>query len=221
VPIREQTALNAICPYYTMYPLDFPLGVIKRLARKAVLRATVTVTAAIPNPTRPGIETQSGRRLTGFVAEGSKLGLEDVPRVLVVLDDEEARTPRFGSHGENLSTPAATSPSTRPAVPLYLRICLAGWARDPQVSEDELEDATELDLGSRSSRDGLQKGASARHCPSSLHQRFLNCIEPIREKVRVAVHDSKRGPAGRDWLARERLPAGPVAVGDSADEDGL
>jgi hypothetical protein len=24
------TALNAICPYYTMFPLAFPLGVLKR-----------------------------------------------------------------------------------------------------------------------------------------------------------------------------------------------
>src|SRR5713101_4614412 len=24
------TALNAVCPYYTMFPLDFPLGVLKR-----------------------------------------------------------------------------------------------------------------------------------------------------------------------------------------------
>ena len=23
-------ALNAVCPYYTMYPLDFPLGVLKK-----------------------------------------------------------------------------------------------------------------------------------------------------------------------------------------------
>lgn len=28
-----QTALNGICPYFTMFPLDFPLGILKRRAR--------------------------------------------------------------------------------------------------------------------------------------------------------------------------------------------
>lgn len=28
------TALNSICPYFTMFPLDFPLGILKRQARK-------------------------------------------------------------------------------------------------------------------------------------------------------------------------------------------
>jgi hypothetical protein len=30
----EQTALNAICPYFTMFPLRFPLTVLQRHARK-------------------------------------------------------------------------------------------------------------------------------------------------------------------------------------------
>ncbi|OPY75457.1 MAG: DNA methylase [Syntrophorhabdus sp. PtaU1.Bin153] len=29
-----QTALNAICPYFTMFPLDFPLNILKQRARK-------------------------------------------------------------------------------------------------------------------------------------------------------------------------------------------
>ncbi|MGA1843363.1 MAG: DNA methyltransferase [bacterium] len=29
-----QTALNGICPYFTMFPLDFPLGILKRRARE-------------------------------------------------------------------------------------------------------------------------------------------------------------------------------------------
>ena len=29
---KEQTALNGICPYFTMFPLDFPLGVLSRYA---------------------------------------------------------------------------------------------------------------------------------------------------------------------------------------------
>jgi hypothetical protein len=27
------TALNAVCPYYTMFPLEFPLGVLTRRSR--------------------------------------------------------------------------------------------------------------------------------------------------------------------------------------------
>lgn len=30
---RGDTALNGICPYFTMFPLDFPLGILKRRAR--------------------------------------------------------------------------------------------------------------------------------------------------------------------------------------------
>jgi hypothetical protein len=30
---KELTALNAICPYFTMFPLQFPLAVIRRSAR--------------------------------------------------------------------------------------------------------------------------------------------------------------------------------------------
>jgi hypothetical protein len=33
-PYRPDTALNAICPYFTMFPLEFPLGILKRRARK-------------------------------------------------------------------------------------------------------------------------------------------------------------------------------------------
>jgi hypothetical protein len=29
----DQTALNAICPYFTMFPLDFPLNILRRKAR--------------------------------------------------------------------------------------------------------------------------------------------------------------------------------------------
>jgi len=28
-------ALNAVCPYYTMYPLNFPLSVLKRHGRRS------------------------------------------------------------------------------------------------------------------------------------------------------------------------------------------
>src|SRR5438105_394226 len=31
VPLVE--ALNAVCPYYTMFPLDFPLGILTRRSR--------------------------------------------------------------------------------------------------------------------------------------------------------------------------------------------
>ena len=27
-------ALNAVCPYYTMYPLDFPLGILERFGKR-------------------------------------------------------------------------------------------------------------------------------------------------------------------------------------------
>ena len=30
---RFPAALNAVCPYYTMFPLDFPLGVLTRRSR--------------------------------------------------------------------------------------------------------------------------------------------------------------------------------------------
>ncbi len=32
-PVRIGAALNGICPYFTMFPLDFPLGILKRHAR--------------------------------------------------------------------------------------------------------------------------------------------------------------------------------------------
>lgn len=31
--LREDAALNGICPYFTMFPLDFPLGILQRRAR--------------------------------------------------------------------------------------------------------------------------------------------------------------------------------------------
>ena len=30
----EQAALNGICPYFTMFPLDFPMGILNKRARK-------------------------------------------------------------------------------------------------------------------------------------------------------------------------------------------
>lgn len=33
-PIEPSIALNAICPYYTMFPLDFPISVLKRFGQK-------------------------------------------------------------------------------------------------------------------------------------------------------------------------------------------
>src|SRR5262245_27078046 len=34
VASSNPAALNAVCPYYTMYPLDFPLRVLRRSARQ-------------------------------------------------------------------------------------------------------------------------------------------------------------------------------------------
>jgi len=34
---QEQVALNGICPYFTMFPLDFPLNILKRRAREGDL----------------------------------------------------------------------------------------------------------------------------------------------------------------------------------------
>jgi len=34
---NERQTLNGICPYFTMFPLDFPLGILKRQARKGDL----------------------------------------------------------------------------------------------------------------------------------------------------------------------------------------
>lgn len=33
-PVKDQIALNAICPYFTMFPLDFPYSILKRRANK-------------------------------------------------------------------------------------------------------------------------------------------------------------------------------------------
>jgi hypothetical protein len=31
---RADVALNAICPYFTMFPLDFPLNILRRRGRR-------------------------------------------------------------------------------------------------------------------------------------------------------------------------------------------
>ena len=33
-PVEPSMALNAICPYYTMFPLDFPISVLRRFDKK-------------------------------------------------------------------------------------------------------------------------------------------------------------------------------------------
>jgi len=32
-PVEPSQALNAICPYYTMFPLEFPISVLKRVGK--------------------------------------------------------------------------------------------------------------------------------------------------------------------------------------------
>jgi len=37
--VEPSAALNAVCPYYTMFPLEFPLSVLKRFhTKKSKLR---------------------------------------------------------------------------------------------------------------------------------------------------------------------------------------
>ena len=34
---KEATRLNSICPYFTMFPLDFPLDILKSFLKKVIV----------------------------------------------------------------------------------------------------------------------------------------------------------------------------------------
>jgi hypothetical protein len=64
VAAKTNTALNAICPYFTMFPLDFPLGILNRYAKKGEIvldpfagRGTTLYAARLRGMTAFGVDS--------------------------------------------------------------------------------------------------------------------------------------------------------------------
>lgn len=95
---QEQVALNGICPYFTMFPLDFPLNILKRRARKGdfVLdpfcgRGTTNFAARLVGLQSLGVDSSP----VAAAITASKLAISTVDDILSearrILTEREAR----------------------------------------------------------------------------------------------------------------------------------
>lgn len=93
-----QTALNGICPYFTMFPLDFPLNILKRRARKGDLvldpfcgRGTTNFAARLLGLRSLGVDSSP----VAVAITASKFAIATVDDILAearrILTEREAR----------------------------------------------------------------------------------------------------------------------------------
>ncbi len=98
----EQTALNGICPYFTMFPLEFPLGILSRRAEKSDLvldpfcgRGTTNYAARILGLDSLGIDASP----VAMAITASKLVITDVESIMaeartILADGQSHRIPQ-------------------------------------------------------------------------------------------------------------------------------
>lgn len=93
----EQTALNGICPYFTMFPLEFPLSILKRRANQGEVvldpfcgRGTTNFAARLVGLSSLGVDSSP----VAVAIAASKLAVTTVDDILTearqILDESEA-----------------------------------------------------------------------------------------------------------------------------------
>ena len=80
--------LNAICPYFAMYPLDYPMGVIEKYGAKSILdpfcgRGTTNMAARLKNIHSVGIDSSD----VAYAISSAKM-VDTTPELIVKAFDE-------------------------------------------------------------------------------------------------------------------------------------